>query len=188
MKHLLALPYEIWRDIKGYEGLYQVSNLGRVKSLERVVIYKDGRRKVVKETIVKPRQTKHKYLQVCLYKNSKGLNHYIHRLVAEVFKPNPHNYPTVDHINRIRTDNRVDNLRWAPWILQAKNSSAKDVNAKRCSIPVKQYTLDMVFVAIYSSAREAERQTSIWHGNIIACCKHKIKSAGGYIWKYADIQ
>ena len=179
---------EIWRDIKDYEGLYQVSNLGRVRSLERVVIFKDGRSKVVKEKIVKPRQTKHKYLQVCLYKNGKGLNHYIHRLVAEAFIPNPHNHPTVDHKNRIRTDNRVENLRWYPWILQAKNSSAKDVNTKRCSIPVEQYTLDMVFVAIYPSAREAERQTSIWHGNITACCKCKIKSAGGYIWRYSDKQ
>ena len=180
---------EIWRDIKDYEGLYQVSNLCRVRSLERVVIFKDGRNRVVKETIVKPQKNKQTgYLQVCLCKNGIHKHFNIHRLVAEAFIPNPHNHPTVDHKNRIRTDNRIENLRWAPWKLQAKNKNKENL-IKSCSKPVKQYTLDMVFIKEYSSAAEASRQTGINKSHICSCCvgRYGFKTAGGYIWEYVDI-
>jgi hypothetical protein len=122
------------------------------------------------------------YLYVDLRKDGVRKNIAIHRLVAEAFKPNPHNYPTVDHINRIRTDNRLENLRWSPWILQAENSSAKDV----CSKSVLQYTLDMVFVAEYKSLHKASKTTGISVGHICHCCLGKRKSAGGYIWIYKE--
>jgi len=180
MRHLLALPYykEVWKDIKGYEGLYQVSNFGRVKNS------RTGR-------ILKPKINNKWYLTVNLYKNGEMKNCTVHRLVLEAFKPNPHNYPTVDHINRIRTDNRADNLRWAPWELQAKNRNQTlqievliKNNIKYKSISVSQYTLDMEFVGEYSSTMDAERQTGVDHSHISACCKGKLKTAGGYIWKY----
>lgn len=112
----------------------------------------------------------------------------IHRLVAEAFKPNIHNYPTVDHINRDRTDNRLENLRWAPWELQAKNSdrSNRESQIKATSKPVQQYTLDGQFVAEYPSILEAQRQTGVCNVAIIQCCKNQKyrHTAGGYIWKY----
>ena len=92
---------EIWVDIKGYEGLYQVSNQGRVKK-----IYKNG-----KIRILKTRLDNNGYLCVTLSKNNKPKIFKIHRLIATHFIPNPDNKPCVDHINTIRTDNRIENLR-----------------------------------------------------------------------------
>ena len=103
---------EIWKDIKGYEGLYQVSNLGRVKSLGRWV-YKEYRGKRWQgEKILKQIKNKFGYLRVYLYKNRKAKCYAIHRLVAQVFIPNPYNLPQVNHKDEDKSNNRVDNLEW----------------------------------------------------------------------------
>lgn len=105
---------EIWKDIQGYEGLYQVSNLGRVKSLGRNV-----KRPLTKigyvwqpEKILKPNKTKYGYLKITLRKNNKSKYFTVHRLVAITFIPNPENKPQIDHINADKTNNSVNNLRW----------------------------------------------------------------------------
>ena len=98
---------EIWKDIKGYEGLYQVSNKGHVKSL--------GNNKTRKEKILSLKPESHGYVKVKLCKNNKREHKYVHRLVAEAFLPNPDNLPVVNHkIDDFehRSDNRVENLEW----------------------------------------------------------------------------
>lgn len=99
---------EIWKDISGYEGLYQVSNLGRVKSLERI----DNNNHPVKEKIIKPYKTIGGYMQVCLWKNGKVKHLQIHRLVAQAFIPNPYNLPECNHKDENPLNNCVENLEW----------------------------------------------------------------------------
>lgn len=103
---------ETWKDIAGYEGLYQVSNLGRVKSVERVITLSNGHPKTIPETILKPSSVSRGYLRVDLKRGAKRYA-LIHRLVAEAFIPNENLFATtVNHKDEDKTNNRVDNLEW----------------------------------------------------------------------------
>lgn len=107
-KTISDLPGEVWKDIDGYEGVYQVSNMGRIKSLTRKVwnYTKPGR-------ILKPCMKENGYLHVSLHNGDKHEKHaHVHRLVAQAFIPNPENLPEVNHKNFNKEDNRVENLEW----------------------------------------------------------------------------
>ena len=111
---------EIWVDIKGYEGFYQVSNQGRVRSVEREII-RNGRTTKLKGRVLKQNVDSKGYLCVNLSKENKTKTVRVHRLIAIAFIPNPENKPYIDHINTIRTDNRIENLRWATIEENANN-------------------------------------------------------------------
>lgn len=99
---------EVWKDVGGYEGLYQVSNLGRIRRL----LFVNNVCVKPKETIVTPSVKDNDYLYISLHKNGYRKNKYVHRLVAEAFLPNPNNHPVVNHIDYDVTNNSVDNLEW----------------------------------------------------------------------------
>lgn len=114
---------EIWVDIKDYEGLYQVSNQGRVRSLDREVIRADGKKKTFKGKILKLiKNKKNGYLYVSI----KGKTYLVHRLVAEAFIPNPENKPDIDHINTVRDNNKAENLRWVTKSENMNNELTKE--------------------------------------------------------------
>ena len=179
---------EIWRDIEGYEGLYQISNLGNVKSLNY--------NKTGKEKILKNGKDRGGYLQVNLWKNGNGKNYLIHRLVAEAFLPNSDNKPEIDHINTNKTDNRICNLRWCTHKENSNNSLTIDKMSKNAhfknkfgiehpnSKPIIQFTLDGKLVRKWDSAMDAHRELGINRNCICQCCKGKYKTANGYIWRY----
>ena len=174
---------EIWKPIPGYEGLYEVSNLGRVKSLGKNLynINENTYSFHAYSHIMKP-STNKGYLQVNLSKNGVLKCIKVHRLVAMAYIPNPNNYPQVNHKNEIRNDNRVENLEWCN---NKYNSNYGSRNAK-LSKKVAQYTKDDVFVNEFKSCIEVEKQLGFSNGHISKCCLGKRKSAYGYHWRYIN--
>lgn len=115
---------EIWKDIKDFEGRYQISNLGRVKSLTRTITEKNtGKTYVLYGKILKERHMSNGYIQACLCKNSKYTYKYVHRLVAQAFISNPNNLKQVNHIDCIKTNNSVKNLEWCSHLFNSKHAA-----------------------------------------------------------------
>ena len=166
---------EIWRDIKDYEGLYQVSNLGRVKSLNY--------NHTGVERILSAGKHIDGYPQVNLYKGGKVKMCLVHHLVARAFIPNPYGLTEVNHKDEDKTNNVETNLEWCDH----KYNINYGTRNERISKPVYQYTKDGSLVRSYPSLREAERKTGYNKGNIVKCCNGKYKQAYGYLWSYEPI-
>ena len=175
---------EEWRDVVGYEDLYQVSSEGRVKSLERKVKHWCGGERIQKERILKPVVVGGGYLRVVLYAGGKPKKFFAHRLVCQTFHENPDNKPQVNHINEDKTDNRACNLEWSTRRENINHGTRNERVAKAQSKPVGQYTRDGDLVKVWPSVIEAQRQTGFNKGNISQAANGKIKQAYGFIWKY----
>lgn len=187
---------EIWKNIVGYEGLYEVSNWGRVKSLNY--------NHTGQEMILKNKKHKGGYLRVGLCKEGKVKYFSVHRLVAQAFIPNPDNLPQVNHKDEVKTNNFVfvredgsvdfnkSNLEWMTAKENMNYGTARErtVKARRgvyntkCSKPVAQKTKDGELVKIWPSVAEVQRQTGWSAGSIAACCRGIRKSLYGYRWSY----
>ena len=181
---------EIWKDIKGYEGLYQVSSEGRVKILDRVTTGKGGRKYHRKERILKYRMTHDGYLQVGM-SNKDGRKYLsVHRLVAKAFIKNPENKPQVNHKDEVKTNNCVDNLEWMTakenCNYGTRNERAGKASGKARSKPVIQYTKDGELVKVWSSTYEVERQRGFSHNSISLVARGIRKTCGGFVWKYVE--
>lgn len=165
---------EEWRDVVGYEGLYKVSSLGRVKSLNY--------RNTGKEQILKPYKNNYGYLIVNLSKGGKERRALIHRLVAHAFIPNPYNLQFVNHKDENKLNNCVENLEWCDQGYNNRYGTRTERMAKKLSKPV----MCVDTCVIYPSVHEAERDTGTHYQNIIKCCRGKRNIAGGFHWRYVE--
>lgn len=177
---------EIWKPVVGYEKFYEVSSLGRVRSLDRYDSRGHRRSGCIRKLIME----KNGYLRIAL----KDKKHFVHRLVAEAFIPNTENKLYIDHINTIRSDNRVENLRWVtikennnnPLTLKKhRNASLGNKNPRHRK--VLQYDKYGKFIRKWETITEAETALKITH-KIHFVCQGKGKTCGGYIWKYYDLE
>lgn len=195
------LEGEEWRDVVGYEGKYQVSSLGRVKSL--IDEYGHYREKIMKQCF-----NKFGYLRVGIRKDGKQKNCPVHRLVAIAFipNPNPNNYTCVNHKDECKTNNCVDNLEWCDHKynniygtrleridykaiaakIDYKAISEKQRNRQDQSKKVYQYTKDYKLVNVWESTKEVGRN-GYTQSSISACCRGELKSHKGYIWSYREL-
>lgn len=184
---------EIWKDIPDYEGLYQVSNLGRIKSLDRIVTSKRGWSKFVKGRILKPSKHHYGYLQVSLLRNGNQKPVWIHSLVAQSFIPNPDKFPCVNHKDECKTNNMVDNLEWCDIAYNnAHGTRVERLSKTQRNDPKKSKQVKQIdcksgqTLAIFPSIAEASRQTNISEENIRSVAKSKphCLTAGGYKWAF----
>lgn len=197
---------EEWKDIVGYEGLYQISSEGRVKSLKRIA----RNNHTVDSKIRKPKIDKDGYCCVSLWIDGVSKEHFIHRLVAQAFVPNPENKPCIDHINTDRTDNRAENLRWCTHKENTNNPISREKflhnrykveGERRISIykPTKEAVAKMAekhkkpvgmykngnLIKRFDSAADAEREdNNLKFMSISAACNGRLKTYRGYEWKF----
>ena len=160
-------PPEIWKPIEGFEGLYEISSIGRVKSI--------GTYNTCKRGIMSPMIDPDGYPHVRLYNSGISKDIAIHRLVAIAFIPNPNNYRYVNHKDENTQNNKVSNLEWCTNSYNLIYSKGKKV---------AQYTKEGEFIKDFNCVADASRECNIPTTNISKCCKGKRYSAGNFIWRY----
>lgn len=162
-----------WQPVVGFEKYYLVSDRGQIWSLRR-------------HRTLKPKIDKYGYEAVSL--SIQGVLHHrtVHRLVAQAFLPNPSNLPTVNHINEIKTDNRVVNLEWA----SVKDNDNHGTRNQRMSDTKSRKPVEQVFpdgtTIVYKGVKDASRKAGVHRCCIANCCKGTRKTAGGYRWRYVN--
>ena len=174
---------EKWKHIEGYEGLYEVSNYGKVRSLDRIVKGRWGKQNRQKKNLV-PVKDKDGYLIITLCKDGKQKTAKIHRLVAQTFIPNINKLPCINHKDENKQNNQINNLEWCTFKYNTNYGTGIKKRIEKTSKPVLQYDLNGNFIAKYKSVSEAHRKTNISH--IYDCCNKRLKTCGGYIWRYEN--
>lgn len=181
------LPNEEWRDIKDFEGLYQVSNYGRVKSLDRFIDKKHH----YLEKIIKLRNGKNGYLTFTLCKNGMKKQQGVHRIVAYAFPEICGEWFAkceVDHLDTVTYNNQAINLKVCTHVENANNPITLSRNSNKLRMkPIVQLSLNNEFIREFSCVGEIIKNNNKYsQGNIRSCCKGRYKTAYGYIWKYKE--
>lgn len=166
----------LWKEVEGYSGQYEVSNLGKVRSLN----YKNSG--LPRE--LKCEKNQKGYYVVDLTQNGKRKKHKVARLVASAFVANENGLPEVNHKDEDKTNDRADNLEWCDRTYNNNYGTRVGRAAEAHRKPIIQYTKGGKFIAKWEGAKEAEKALGISDGNIWLCCNKKRKTAGGFVWRY----
>ena len=176
---------EIWKDVVGYEGYYQVSNLGRVRSLART--YTTNRCTChIKGKFLKLSLRKEGYYKVNLNKNNKYETMLVHRMVANAFLPNPRNLPQINHKDEDKKNNHVSNLEWCDAKYNTNYGTCIERMRNSKMKKVAQYDKNGNLIKIWESPTTAYRQANLSYASISSVCLGKRKTYKGYVWKYID--
>lgn len=174
---------EIWKDIPGYEGVYQVSNMGRVKSMERYInAPQSGGSRKIPTKVLKPTIGNHGYYVVNIGRKAKT----VHSLIAKTFCPNPNGYQMVNHIDENKLNNNAANLEWCDCKYNINFGTGKVRSARSRCKQVSQYNTDGKLIKIYESVTEAAKSVGLRKTSISAVARHRprCKTAAGYVWRY----
>jgi len=191
---------EIWKSITDYDDLYEISNIGNVRSLDRCFYDREGKIYKRKGVYLTPAKNKYGYLQVVLSKNNKQTTRTVHSLVALMFVTNPDDKPTVNHKDGNKLNNSYTNLEWSTKSEQAMHSlemklrkmpnswNGKFGGEHGASKIVNQYDKNGNFIQQFKSIIEASEAVNIHPSGITKVCKNIKYTAGGYKWKYNEEQ
>lgn len=168
---------EVYKDIKDYEGRYQVSNMGNVMSLNY--------NHTGKKRLLKPKKEKNGYLRVQLWQEGKLKQCYIHRLVAQAFLENPHNLPQINHKDQNKENNIVSNLEYCSSEYNNNYGTRTERQAEKLSIPIFAIDCTTGLIEEFVSAMEASRQLKVNRSGIVNCLKGRCKTYKGFQWFYA---
>ena len=178
--------FEIWKDINGFEGIYQISDKGNIRSLDREIICSNGSVRFQRGTEIKPYINKQGYRTVVLHNIGKHKMCRICRLVAEAFIPNPQNLPQVNHKDENKANDEKENLEWCTCLYNLTYNNLhhrRNNKNNRKSKPVAQIKCGKI-IKVFPSIREVERVLGFQNGNISQCCNGKTKTSYGYEWAY----
>lgn len=201
----IVMEKEIWKDIKGYEGLYEVSNMARIRTVPHLMTAKDGRKMIIPAKIRKQSIDWHGYLYVKVRRGNKQTSLRVHRAIMEAFVPNPYDKPFIDHINTIKTDNRIENIKWVTahentqnliTLERIKDACTEDEIKRQIQVKkdngtwngrkVFQYSKDGAFIAEYETLSDAakvlNKDARRCSGNISIAVDNPRRSAYGYKW------
>ena len=190
---LTTAAVEEWRPVVGYEGLYEVSSLGRVRSLDRYIDTVSGLgepyKRFSKGRVLKLLYNNKGYLHITLYNGTTDKQKLVHRLVAQAYIPNPYNLPEVNHKDQNPVNNRVDNLEWCDRIYNVNYADGRERHRRAVSRPIEQLTMDGQHIAYYLGIKTICKNTNMCRRSIQRCLHglKRHKSAYGYRWRYADI-
>jgi hypothetical protein len=196
----MSMAQEEWRDVVGFEGLYQVSNFGRVKSLDRWCIRSDGQRQRFSGVMMKAHanrgsgkrgQRKGRYLSVELSREHKHRFFLVHRLVLEAFVPNPDPkiYTQCNHKDENTHNNHVSNLEWCSPVQNINYGTRNERANSKIRKRVQMLSKNGEVLKEFCSTKDAERQTGVWSSSISCCCRNlpNFNTAGGYRWQFAQL-
>lgn len=178
---------EVWKDIKGYERLYQVSNFGRVKSLKRKeFMARNNCYRVRKEKILKPDIDERGYERVCLYKDGKSKKIFVHRLVAIAFIKNPNKHPIINHIDEVPHNNHVSNLEWCTHSYNSTYKGAEERKLKNVRKEIQSTNVKTGEIKLYRSAADAERESNGYfrRRSISKVCTGERPIHKGHRWEF----
>ena len=185
--YLCNMNNEIWKPVLGYEGAYEVSNLGNVRSVDRYVLGQRGCKRLIRGVpLEKHKNSTNNYLLVNLSCGRGPKKHLVHRLVALAFIPNPNNLPQINHKDENPHNNSVENLEWCDQYYNNHYGTTRKRIAMTRGFSVIQMDMDGNEIARYWSAREAARAIGKSQAAISRACTGVYKQAYGYLWKYGD--